>query len=292
MGMIAGIKPVYLVAGFGLYATSYFFRALRFKLLIRSKNMKFYDLFKIVSIHNMVNNLLPMRLGEFSYIYLIKKHKITLMEGIESLLISRVLDIISISLFFLISVYGLADRIGISSQMINLIVIVWFVVFISSMLIQFNRKPILLVCSFLFKIIKKFKNSKLNKFGFSIMSEIQTISEKPFSNYIFGNSFITSLILGINLYSLNYILINFGLNIHLSILEVVFISTFPVFSSLLPIQGLSGFGTTEGAWVLGFYLLGLPLNIAIITGFSMHIVTILYFTLLGGFTLFAQNRGI
>jgi len=57
---LSSISPVYLVVGFFLYACSYFFRTLRFWILL-NKEVGIRDLFKIVCVHNMMNNLLPAR---------------------------------------------------------------------------------------------------------------------------------------------------------------------------------------------------------------------------------------
>jgi len=52
---LAGIDPLYLIAGFVLYVCSYFFRALRFHILLNGE-VGLRDLFNIVCVHNMVNN--------------------------------------------------------------------------------------------------------------------------------------------------------------------------------------------------------------------------------------------
>jgi len=69
---LAGIDPLYLIAGFVLYVCSYFFRALRFHILLNGE-VGLWDLFNIVCVHNMMNNILPARTGELSYIYLLKR---------------------------------------------------------------------------------------------------------------------------------------------------------------------------------------------------------------------------
>jgi uncharacterized membrane protein YbhN (UPF0104 family) len=69
---LTSIDSICVIIGFILYLSSYFFRALRFYILLNNKvNLK--DLFSIVSVHNMANNILPARTGEISYVYLSKK---------------------------------------------------------------------------------------------------------------------------------------------------------------------------------------------------------------------------
>jgi uncharacterized protein (TIRG00374 family) len=59
---LASINPLYLIAGFILYTCSYFFRGLRFHILL-NREVGLRDLFNIVCVHNMVNNILPSLLG-------------------------------------------------------------------------------------------------------------------------------------------------------------------------------------------------------------------------------------
>jgi uncharacterized membrane protein YbhN (UPF0104 family) len=60
---LARINPLYLVAGFVLYVYSYFFRALRFHILL-NREVGLRDLFNIVCVRNMVNNILPVCIDE------------------------------------------------------------------------------------------------------------------------------------------------------------------------------------------------------------------------------------
>lgn len=100
---LISIDPIYIIIGFILYLGSYFFRALRFHILLNSK-VSIKDLFSIVCVHNMANNILPARTGEVSYVYLSKKlHNISVGEGVASLMVARVFDFTTIS--FLILLY-------------------------------------------------------------------------------------------------------------------------------------------------------------------------------------------
>ena len=57
---------MYLVAGFAFYVCSYFFRALRFHILLIGE-AGLSDLFNIVCVHNMVNNILPAEFEIISF---------------------------------------------------------------------------------------------------------------------------------------------------------------------------------------------------------------------------------
>jgi len=72
-----------------------------------------------------------------------------------------------------------------------------------------------------------------------------------------------------------------GMNFQLSIFIVILGGTFILLTTVLPIQGVAGFGTTETIWTLVFVPLGLSVDQAIVSGFCYHIVIILYFAILG-----------
>jgi len=67
---------------------------------------------------------------------------------------------------------------------------------------------------------------------------------------------------------------------------VILGSTFSIISTLLPIQGIGGFGTSEIAWALAFITLGLSKEVAISSGFGIHILIVVYFLILGSFGIF------
>ena len=103
------VDPLYILLGFALYIFGCFFRALRFYILLNG-DVGLRDMFNIVCIHNMMNNLLPARTGELSYIHLLKKcHNKKVGDGVATLFVARVFDIISISLLFSVSALMVKD---------------------------------------------------------------------------------------------------------------------------------------------------------------------------------------
>ncbi len=142
---LADIDPLYLIVGFVLYACSYFFRALRFQVLLNGE-VGIRNLFNIVCVQNMANNILPARTGELSYIYLLKKlHNITTGEGFATLLVARVFDFFAISLLFFISALMIQDLPDIIMKM------VWIITFFMALIVTFFNHFVIL-----WRIIFKF----------------------------------------------------------------------------------------------------------------------------------------
>jgi conserved hypothetical protein len=109
---LKGIDASYLAGGFILYSLCNIFRALRFHILL-DQEIKLFPLFNLVCIYNMMNNLAPMRTGELSYIYMLKKlHNKNAITGASTLILSRIFDFIAIGTLFLASAWMIGDRLG------------------------------------------------------------------------------------------------------------------------------------------------------------------------------------
>jgi uncharacterized protein (TIRG00374 family) len=276
---LKNINPLYLIAGFILYTFSYFFRAWRFYILLNAE-VGIRDLFNIECVHNAINSLLPARAGELSYIYLLKKiNNKTTGEGIATLVVSRIFDFIALIFLFFIATVMVKDI------PTNIIAVLWiiagftlFLVIILVLLLTTGKKFVILIQKTAEKL--HIENNRgvnyLVRKGFETVESLDKIRMKKSMPALMASSL---LIWGVN-YFLVYLLMA-GLNFQISLLFVVLGGTFIVLTSILPIQGIAGFGTTETVWTLVFVPLGLSVDQAIISGFCFHIIMILYFSVLG-----------
>lgn len=73
----------------------------------------------------------------------------------------------------------------------------------------------------------------------------------------------------------------FGLPESVGLAEAAFGSSLAVVTNLLPINALAGFGTQEAGWAFGFGLLGIDRDLALSTGFGVHLVQLADVVLLG-----------
>ena len=288
---LTSIDPIYIILGFILYLFSYFFRALRFHILLGNK-VSIKNLFSIVCVHNMANNILPARTGELSYVYLSKKlHNIPVGEGIASLMVARVFDLTTISSLFFVSTILIQDLPEIVSKIIWLIVgLLVFVLLLFLALVFFGEIFI--------DMIRRVANG-INALRFSLVQYLLRKGDETAQSFklmkskkLFGGVFVTSVILWCFQYSMLYILAN-AMGISLTIWCMIFALTFVFFTTMLPIQTVGGFGIIEGGWALGFMVMGISKNVAIRSGFSIHII-ILSFTLvigvLGFINIYIKNR--
>ena len=280
---LAGIDPLYLAVGFFLYASSYFFRALRFHILLNNK-VSIKHLFSIVCVHNMANNILPARTGEVTYVYLSKKlHNISVGEGVASLMVTRVFDLTTISFLFFLSTILIRDLPDVVNKIIWLIVgLLVFVLVLFLALVFYGEVSI--------DIIRRVANG-INVLRFSSVQYLLRKGDETAQSFklmkskkLFGGVFLASMMIWCFLYSMLYILAN-AMGISLTIWCMIFAATFVFFTTVLPIQSIGGFGIIEGGWTLGFMIIGISKDVAISSGFSFHIITLAFALVIGALGL-------
>ena len=268
----------YLLLGFILYVICSFLRALRFLVLL-NKKIDLRDLFAIVCIHNMLINTLPSRIGELSYIYLVKKIDVPIKEGVTTLILARILDFFVISGFFMISVLY-----------INLLSI-WII------------ELLILILLILIVLIHRGKSSNhiiknlsvTSHVSMSFMDHIHKRLGRISFNMIEKRTIFLSVLLSIFIWATNYgvtLVIIMGMNLDLNIFETIIAVTLTVLASMLPIHGIGGFGTTEGAWTIAAMSFGISKEMSIVSGFSLHIILVIYFLLLGCYGLLEMKSKI
>ncbi len=279
MATLRSIEPGYVLLGFAAYASCYLFRALRFYVLL-NKDVGVADLFAIVCVHNMANGIMPARSGELSYIYLLKKlHNKSAGDGAATLILARMMDLISISILFFASVIlvkelpdlisGLLSAIALSAALLILFFIALVCgggAFVESMDRLAVRLDLVRV-----KLIRRSING---------MKEAERRIGAVRIRKIFFLSFQLSLLIWISQYLMYYVLMR-GLGLELSITLIVLGTTFAIFTNILPIPSIGSFGVYEGLWTISFMALGFPKETAIATGFTIHMIFIAYFVFLG-----------
>ena len=268
------------------YLFIYFFRALRFKVLLKNK-LKLRELFDIVCIHNLFNQLIPMRVGEISYVYMIKKSKkASTKDAIMSLLIARLYDLITTVLSLLMSFLFIAK---IPESVLKSTWVIVFLVLLLILFIFIIIKQKIRVQNIIFKIVIFLKTKKLlpgaiaNKltkkkdiFGFKI-SKTDNLFITLYSvliwaaDYLFFWMVFRQIIPGISFWVIvvGGSLLNFG--------------------TLLLMQGVAGFGTTEGIWSVALISLGINETLAISSSFIIHIIQVSLFVTFGIYGILSKT---
>lgn len=287
---ILAIDSIYLIAAFFLYFCTYLLRSLRFSILLNG-TVHLVDLLPIICVHNMMNNILPARTGELSYVYLIKKLQgRSTGEGIATLVMARVFDFIVIIFLLLVTGFLINTLYGLFEDMLWLFYLMLCTLFlILVVMILLGR----FFMSVFRQLLSRFRLDQIKIFEFILEKGDETVACLEQINMrrdLVPITIITLMIWIFNFGSLYLILIGMGVSIPIE--NIIFGAALILLSTILPIHGIAGFGTTEAIWTLVYIPLGMTLNDAIITGFVYHIVILVFITLIGAAGSFIIKRRV
>jgi len=275
------INPPFIIAGFCLYVGCYIFRSLRFYYLLNRK-IPAADLFSVVCLHNLINMVLPAKTGELSYIYLVNKHHgRTIGEGIATLLIARIFDIISISALFLVSFAIVVHSLTVHMTLVYGVMLVLGLFIVLLFIFQNKSRSFLEAGLRLGSFAGIEKTRPVNlilKKGEETVAALE--NARTTKEYSFITIFLLSLGVWGCLYAFTALMV-IAMNIHAELFAIFFACTFAFMTAILPVQGLGNFGTFEAGWTVGFLSIGVPPELAVSTGFSFHIINVFFSGILG-----------
>jgi len=279
--LLRTMDPLWALWGAIGYSLALLFRAIRFKWLIHSRDIPLSDLIRISVFHNVSLMILPSKLGELSYPYLLKKISgMTLTEGLASLIASRVYDFFTVLIIFIFASIGFQSFFKMN---IFLIILLTALLMGLSLMVFFYMSSLLRLFSNGLGIMAKWtrlKNNKLLHWGQRKMNEVAEDLYAIQARRTYLPVTLTSLASWIMAFWMFYALLQ-GFGTPISFSKVIFASTIAVFANTLPISGLGNWGVLEAGWTAGFLLVGLSKEKAITTGFGVHIIIFIIGVIIG-----------
>lgn len=262
-----------IAAAFPFLILANFFRACRFNMLSQ-KPLASHRLFNIVCVHDFLLNVLPLRTGEFSYLYLMKRNsQMPVTEGLSSLIISRFFDFLIISLLFLISMSMVLVREIKFFEQISLYFSIFLVLLTAAIFsILFFRNALYGLAGKIFK--KTFIQRKIGEFLISM----QILK----SAKIILFSATASLLIWLSAFLAFFFIVQ-SIGFNLNFLEIIFVFSLPLLLSALFIQGIGGLGTLEASWAAGLIALGIVKETAVASSFVIHAVVLFFLLILAIF---------
>ncbi len=281
-------SPAAILLGLALHMATYGLRSLRLRLLLHSKQVPVLRLFEFTTVHNLFNHLLPLRAGEFTLVYLLRqKEGIPLAEGLGVLVIARVLDLISFSLFYPAAILALhAARFPFPTYMRE---VLWtaaglfLALTVLLMAVSLRGRAIL---ERMRRLVLRgiLGRSRLLEGLFGKLDEVARTFEHLRSRPVVLGSFVLSLaILGL-VYLIGYVLLA-GMGYPMAYPLVVLCSTLANLGFILPLYSFGGFGTLEAGWTVGCLMAGFSKEMGMASGFSFHVLVLLYVAVMGVYGL-------
>ncbi len=276
---LGSVNPIYLLLGFMLYILIFILRAVRLNIILENK-VSVRSLLNILFVHNMLNNIIPARMGELSYVYFLKeKENLPLNYGLSSLMIARIFDIIGIAFLFLISFFIVRDLPIFVTNCLMLVGVVLGLIFLFIIMLLFYNERFLV---FLEKFAKKTRLDRIKYTRMALEKSEETLENFKIitSKKIIVASFILSLAIWFMASIMTYIFL-MEMNVYLSIWKIFIASGIIVITTILPFHSVGGFGTIESIWTATYVALGVSTQTAIATGLGIHLIIVMYFLILG-----------
>jgi len=282
---------IYIPALLAFFSISLFgtvLRAWRYKLLLYPQKISWGNIFLVTFIRNLFVDLLPVRIGSFSYIYVLNKRmNISFNTATSSFIVAFVYDFISLSPFLILAI--IAVGLG-TTSLATPLMLLFSILFLVIMLVIYWQ--LLGLCRIFIAIyrfvLRKIKCDQKEWAVVSIeklqltVTDISQIRKRRTDLPVF----LLSIGIRIAKYGSLYVLLFALLQVYgytlgsLSIWKTILGITGAEMTGYLPIKGLAGFGTWETGWTLILTLLGFDSRIAVLSS-GIHLVTNLFEYILG-----------
>lgn len=278
---------VYVLGSFLVYAIINVLRAYRF-FCLAGKVVSGKKFFYIIGIQNFLSVVFPFRLGELSYVYLLHKEgKVSIGKNIATLVASRVLDLLSIILIFLLALVSVNRVVNFPLPLILFgVTILVLIAALSVTLIYYGEywnKTIHFISY-------KLHLSQLKVFV-KCVSKVDSVID-GFSDLRRKQALFTSLSTSIVIWFLSFVggyLLLLGVGIRIGFWPSIFAYAMPLFVSMTPFMSFGGFGSYEGSLVFGLFLFGLSGPAVIVDSLLIHLADLCFVLSLAGLvTLFKK----
>ena len=226
------------------------FRALRFRILLDKSDSPWRILVPITLYHNFLVRALPFKLGELSYIVLLRSRlNYSMEEGVSSLVGARILELLIIVMVFASGVLTAAEQLA--AERATLLLLVAAVFLVSVLGLYFGGSLIRRLTRILLPPLRRFSAAersiakRLEARAHQLALEMDRIRQPRLflsalfiSCFTYSSSFLT-----------NYILLR-AIGIEVDFSSIVAIISVGMFASAFPLN-VSGFGVVELSWRFG-----------------------------------------
>ena len=227
-------------------------RALRFRILLDKSDAPLRILIPITLYHNGLVRLLPFKLGELSYIVLLRSRLNYSMEsGVSSLLSARLLELLIIVIVFatgtLLSGVQFADP-----QAETLLTAMMILIFIASVIGLYFGSSLLRALLRIIRPILSALTTSESRLTARLESQLLKIAdqlEDIRNPRLFASALLISCFTYLSSFMVNYILLR-AVGLEADLPTTIIIISIGMFGSALPFTP-SGYGVVEWAWVIG-----------------------------------------
>ncbi len=280
-----------LLIGFIAYCLLVFAKTLRFRALL-NLGSRVHHIFPILALHTFWGNILPMRTGDISYVYLMqRRQKVEATHGIASLLVASLIDLVLLMGLVIATAWLLRTELRetFSGRLLyllpllvggGLIIAVISVYAVPNACLRFAKH----CAAPLLRLEVRPLSWGVNK-GVEVLQDLMAFR----SNQRFLEVWLYSLLCLVIRFGFQcYLVMKMGIDIPMT--EVLFALAFTNVFNLFPVQTVGNFGTTEFPFVWLLHHFGTSVETATVAGFSLHILILLYCLPLGAYGYLTNSR--
>jgi uncharacterized membrane protein YbhN (UPF0104 family) len=265
-------SPGPFVAFLGLLTAGVFARATRFWILL-GRALPFRVVLGITLVRNLLVDLLPARLGELSYVYLVTtKGQRTLEDGVSSFAVAFLLDLVALSPLVLAALLVVGG---------GSLVPAWLA-WTTSLVLGGVGVLAVFVAGPVSRTIGRWLAIRPSPWRSAAADRLRSLGgsfDQAKRNQVLVPALVLSMVVRLCKYGGAYclvlsLLIPLGYSMsELGVFRIFLGSVAAEVAASLPIHGLAGFGTYETAWTLTLEELGYRRDHAVISGLLGHAIT-------------------
>lgn len=266
-----------------MHVAIYVVRSQRFRVLLpRASRPSSPAMFAIGAAHNLAAYVLPAKTGEVTLVmYLKALGGVPAAEGLAALFVSRLLDLATLFAALALAVVHLST-IG-AALPLRWLGLAALLALGAAVLFALSARSDVLVRAAAW--IGKRAGLARGGLGLKLLARAEDLA-LALRRAPAGRALWVAALQSLAMWALIFLFYGilargFGLGGELDLARAGFGSSLAVLTNLLPINSFAGFGTQEGGWVLGFGLLGVPRDLALSTGLSVHLAQLASTVLLG-----------
>jgi uncharacterized protein (TIRG00374 family) len=280
---VLGVQPVYFLLGGLLYLVKTGLRALRYQRLNRQSKPALLEMLRLVLASSLASQLMPLKLGELAYVYLLRRGgRASVAQGVSSLLAARLFDLLAVALLFVLVTLaiggGALRELSVYFNAI-LVFILALLAAIAAILGGARYGQKILAWVFALPVLRERPLPFVDKLRAALenlLAELAAYSPRDIAEW----SLLAGLEWFVNYGAFHVLLLGIGLTPRF--FDTVVCVTFAALASVLPLNSFGSFGTQEAGWAAGLLLMGYSRESAIASGFATHLLTLAYMLLLGG----------
>ncbi|HUL38339.1 MAG TPA: lysylphosphatidylglycerol synthase transmembrane domain-containing protein, partial [Thermodesulfobacteriota bacterium] len=248
------------------------------------------DLFRISVFYNLSLMVLPSKLGELTYPYLLNRlGGITITEGLASLIVSRIYDVFAILIIFFIAFVGFQGAFQVDPLWMMLLIA--FLIGLTFLAFFYMSDLLRLSSRILGRILERTGLSRRKSFQW-VLDKTHVMAE-DFDAIQARRTYLAVTLASLSSWAFSYWMFYAflkGFGISRPVMKMIFACTIAMIANALPISGLGNWGILEAGWAAGFMLAGLSKVEAIATGFGVHILLFMTSALISLFCWITLKR--